>query len=175
MTFYRVYCLSLFSPSVVIDTFNVAEETRLTRANGDYFESLRRTAITNKIVSTKQNAQPFYRLSVRLFHPLRSTRIERGLASAGFLSGAKNRLLAFSRHQRFVLGLQLCVGLDVGFILRDAIHGADFHALRCVVVAYALGAFFRVDDVDGLALRDGVVGALWLAYVAVDAFVGDDQ
>jgi hypothetical protein len=60
-------------------------------------------------------------------------------------------------------------------IFRDAIDWADFHALWCVVVAYALGAFSRVDDVDGVALRDSIVGALWLAYIAVDAFIGDDQ
>jgi hypothetical protein len=61
-------------------------------------------------------------------------------------------LLAFSRHQRFVLGLQLRIALDVRIIFRDAIDWADFHTLWRVVVTYALGAFFRVDDVNRIAL-----------------------
>jgi hypothetical protein len=61
------------------------------------------------------------------------------------------------------------------FVEGNAIDRADFHALRCVIVAYAFGAFIGVDDVNGLALRDGAIGAFRLAYVAVDTFVGDDQ
>jgi hypothetical protein len=34
---------------------------------------------------------------------------------------------------------------------------------------------FGIDDVDLVALRNGVVRALGLADVAVDAFIGDDQ
>src|SRR5882672_1311366 len=60
-------------------------------------------------------------------------------------------------------------------VQRDAIHGADFLALRAVVVADALGAFVRIDLVDLFALENGVVRALRLAHVAVDAFVGDHQ
>jgi hypothetical protein len=40
-------------------------------------------------------------------------------------------------------------------------------------VAHALGAFIGIDFVDFFTLRDGVVGALGFAYVAVDAFIGN--
>jgi hypothetical protein len=51
----------------------------------------------------------------------------------------------------------------------------DLDALGGLVVPDALRAKLRVDDVDLVALRDGAVGALGLADVAVDAFVGDQQ
>jgi hypothetical protein len=60
-------------------------------------------------------------------------------------------------------------------ILGDAIHGADRHALRLIVVTHALGALVGVDFVDFLALVDGSVRALGLTHVTVDAFVGDHQ
>ena len=53
--------------------------------------------------------------------------------------------------------------------------GHDHHALGLVVMADALGAPRRVDDVDLLAHRDRLVRALGLADVAVDALVGDQQ
>jgi hypothetical protein len=42
-------------------------------------------------------------------------------------------------------------------------------------MAYALGAFVRVDFVDFLSEIDRIVRALGFAHIAVDAFVGDDQ
>ena len=60
-------------------------------------------------------------------------------------------------------------------VQRDAVHGADLAALRFVKVAHAFGAFVGVDFVDLRAGRDGAVGAFGLAYVAVDAFVRDEE
>ena len=63
---------------------------------------------------------------------------------------------------------------DVAGILGDEIDRADLNALRLVEVADALGALVRVDDVNFLALGDGLVRALRFTNVAVDALVGND-
>ena len=55
----------------------------------------------------------------------------------------------------------------------NAIHRTHLLALRFIVVADAFGAQIGVDDVNLLALGDGAVRALGLAYVAVDAFIGN--
>ena len=60
-------------------------------------------------------------------------------------------------------------------MFRDALDRADLDALRGVVVADAFGASRGVDDVDMRALRDGLVRAFGLAYIAVDALVGDGE
>ncbi len=59
------------------------------------------------------------------------------------------------------------------FIHRNAIHRADFTALRGVKMADAFGAFACVNFVYLDALVDGIVRALWLAHVAIDALIGD--
>src|SRR5690606_42125424 len=60
-------------------------------------------------------------------------------------------------------------------ILRNAAHRAYLRALRLVEVADAFRALARVDLIDLLAHRDGVVRALRLADAAVDTLVGVDQ
>jgi hypothetical protein len=60
-------------------------------------------------------------------------------------------------------------------IVGNAINGADFATLRRIEVADAFGALVGIDDVDFIALRNRVVRALGLAYVTVDAFIGDHQ
>jgi len=42
-------------------------------------------------------------------------------------------------------------------------------------MTHAFGAFIRVDLIDFLAQINGLVRALRLAHIAVDALVGDDQ
>jgi hypothetical protein len=59
-------------------------------------------------------------------------------------------------------------------ILGDTVHRTDLHALGRLVVTYALGTQIGIDLVDLVALGNGAVGALGLADIAVDAFVGDD-
>jgi hypothetical protein len=59
-------------------------------------------------------------------------------------------------------------------VMRDAIDRAYFHALRRIVMAYAFGTLCRVDDINGITLRNGAVRTFRLAYIAVDTFVGDD-
>src|SRR5574343_546439 len=58
---------------------------------------------------------------------------------------------------------------------RDAGHRAHLNALRLVKIAYALGAFVRVDLVNLRPKGDRLVRALGLAHIAVDAFVSDHQ
>jgi hypothetical protein len=58
---------------------------------------------------------------------------------------------------------------------RYAGHRADLHALGLVKMAHALGALVRVDLVELLTHIDGIVGALGLAHIAVDAFIGNHQ
>ena len=58
---------------------------------------------------------------------------------------------------------------------RNAGHGADLHTLRLVKMTDALGALVGVDFVDFGPQKNGLVRALGLADVAVDALVSDDQ
>jgi hypothetical protein len=55
----------------------------------------------------------------------------------------------------------------------DACDGTYDLALRLVVVTDTFCASGRINDVDLFAHRDGIIGTLWLAHVAIDAFVGD--
>jgi hypothetical protein len=57
----------------------------------------------------------------------------------------------------------------------NAGHWANLYTLGLVKMAYALGAFGRVNFVNFLAQINGLVRALGLAHIAVDAFVGDHQ
>jgi hypothetical protein len=41
--------------------------------------------------------------------------------------------------------------------------------------AHAFGAKLRIDDEDGLTLRDGIVGALRFARAAVDTLIGNHR
>ena len=66
--------------------------------------------------------------------------------------------------------LSMCAGL-----IGNARHRADLHALRLVEVAHAFGALVRIDLVDLRAQVDGLVRALGLAHIAVDALVGNHQ
>jgi hypothetical protein len=58
---------------------------------------------------------------------------------------------------------------------RDAGHRAQLHALGLVKMAYAFRAFGGFDLVDFLPQGDGLVRALGLAHIAVDALVSDHQ
>jgi hypothetical protein len=58
---------------------------------------------------------------------------------------------------------------------RYASDGTDLHALGLVKMARALGAFGRINFIDLQAQINGLVGALWLTHIAVDAFIGDHQ
>ena len=58
---------------------------------------------------------------------------------------------------------------------RNAGHGADLHALGLVKMTHALGAFVRVDLVDFGPQKDGIVRALGLTDITIDALVSDDQ
>ena len=58
---------------------------------------------------------------------------------------------------------------------RNAGHGADLHALGLIKMTDALGALVGVDFVDFGPQKNGLVRALGLADVAVDALVSDDQ
>jgi hypothetical protein len=70
---------------------------------------------------------------------------------------------------------QLIFGLHMSGIPDDAVDRADTDTGRFLIVTDALGAATGVDLVDLLAKRDGLVGALGIAHVTVDALVGDEQ
>ena len=55
----------------------------------------------------------------------------------------------------------------------NAINRADLYALGCIEMSNAFGTFVRVNLVYLDALKNGVVRALGLANVAVDALVGN--
>jgi hypothetical protein len=71
--------------------------------------------------------------------------------------------------------LQLGFAFDVILVQWNAIYRADLLALWLVVMADALGAQVRVDDVNFFALGNRSVRALGLADIAVNAIVGNDQ
>jgi hypothetical protein len=56
----------------------------------------------------------------------------------------------------------------------DALHGTYFHALRLFVMAHAFRAQAGVYHVELFPLRNGIIGALPLAHVAIDTFISDD-
>ena len=83
--------------------------------------------------------------------------------------------LGAGRLQTPVFFPQGFAAFGVRRVYRNAGHWADLHALGLVKVAYAFGAFVRVNLVNLRAHVDGLVGAFGLADVAVNAFVGNDQ
>jgi hypothetical protein len=70
---------------------------------------------------------------------------------------------------------QLFRGFNEIRVVRDAVDRANLLALRFIVVADAFSALVRIDFVNFIALRDGIVRAFGFAYIAVDAVVGDHQ
>jgi hypothetical protein len=81
---------------------------------------------------------------------------------------------AFVAGEFFVFDPEKFFSFDVVGVLGDAIHRADLNALRLVIVTDAFGALAGVDFINLGTLRNGFVGTLRFANVAVDAFVGDD-
>mgnify|MGYP006985672778 CR=1 FL=1 len=57
----------------------------------------------------------------------------------------------------------------------NAIYRAYLLTLRGIIVTHTFRALGRIDDVDFLALGDGLVGALRFTHVAIDALVGNKQ
>ena len=60
-------------------------------------------------------------------------------------------------------------------VLRYAVYRTNGDALRLVKMPYAFGAQVGVDLVKILAHADGLIGALRLAHIAVDALASDFQ
>ncbi len=79
------------------------------------------------------------------------------------------------RSQALVLLPQGFAALDMRRVDGNARHRADLDALRLVEMAHAFGAFARVDLIDLGPQVDGLVRALGLAHIAVDALVGNHQ
>jgi hypothetical protein len=73
-----------------------------------------------------------------------------------------------------VFFVQLLFCLDDVRVEDDAIHRTYFHALRLFVMAYAFRTQARVYHVELFALRNGIIGTLRLAHVAIDTFISDD-
>jgi len=83
---------------------------------------------------------------------------------AAHLSGELNKFLV----QGFMV-------FDVVGVFFNAVNRTHFNALRRTVMAYAFGAQGRVDNINFLALGNRTVRALWLANVAIDAFLVNDK
>jgi hypothetical protein len=69
--------------------------------------------------------------------------------------------------------MQFFLRFSVIQVERDAIDRTHFAALRGIKMANAFGAFCGVDFVDFNAHVNGFVRALGLAYVAVNALIGN--
>src|SRR6185312_379207 len=111
--------------------------------------------------------------------PHRQARMPRRRSAAGpttmRASRVENSCSGLLAHQVAILQLKLPGRLDVIRVDDDAFHRANDHALRLVVVAHALRAQRRVDHVELLAQRDGLVRARRFADVAIDAGIEDFQ
>ena len=71
--------------------------------------------------------------------------------------------------------LQLRSRFHMIVIQRNTRDGANDLALRFVKMPDAFGAFVGVNHVNVWPHADGLIRAFRLAYVAIDAFVGDDE
>jgi hypothetical protein len=60
-------------------------------------------------------------------------------------------------------------------VKRDAFDRAHLHALGLLKMAHAFGAPPGINDVEVRAHGNGLVGALGLADIAIDAGIGDHQ
>ncbi len=75
-----------------------------------------------------------------------------------------------------VLIHQLIGGFDSLRVFDDAINRADLITGWLIIKAHALGAKIRVNHISFLTflvVADGIIGAFWLADVAVDTVGGD--
>lgn len=82
-------------------------------------------------------------------------------------AGSSLKTLKFLEKRLFVF--------KVLWIDRDAGDWADFNALRCIEVANAFGTPAWVNHVVIVPHGNGIIGALWLTYITIDAFIGDHQ
>ena len=65
--------------------------------------------------------------------------------------------------------------LNIVRVDRNARHRADLSTLGLFKMSNAFSAFLRLNFVDFGAHENGLIGALRLAHIAVDALVGNDQ
>jgi len=56
-------------------------------------------------------------------------------------------------------------------INQNAVYWAHLLALGLIVMPNALRAQIRINLVDLLTLRNGIIRALWLAYITIDALI----
>jgi hypothetical protein len=92
------------------------------------------------------------------------------------LRGRRNQvvgLLGSIRRQHRIFGEQLFRRFAPGRVEGNAGDRAHLLALGLVKMAHALGAFIRIDLVILGPHRNGFVGALGFADIAIDAVVGN--
>ena len=70
---------------------------------------------------------------------------------------------------------QLFPGFDKFRVYRDAGNRTELNALGLIEMPHAFGTFGRIYLVDFLAQVDGIIRALRLAHITVDAVIGDHQ
>jgi hypothetical protein len=70
-------------------------------------------------------------------------------------------------HQGFLI-------FDTVRVFWNAVHRAYFYALWLIEMAHTLGAAIRINFIDLIAHRNGVIGALWLANITIDAFISNN-
>jgi hypothetical protein len=62
------------------------------------------------------------------------------------------------------------------FMLRvfdNTVYGTDTHTSGCIVKPYTLGALIRINFIYLRPHTDGLIGALWLTHITVDASFKD--
>ena len=95
----------------------------------------------------------------------------------------RRRIIRFNQIRRLIS--RICAGQAAIFlpksvfgfytvrIFRDALYGADLHALWSIEVTYAFSAQIRIDLVDFLALINCGIRAFRFAHIAVNTFIGN--
>jgi hypothetical protein len=66
---------------------------------------------------------------------------------------------------------QVVVCLNVIWVQRNAVNGTHLPALWGVKMAYALGALIGINLVNFNPHKNGIIWALWLTDVAIDALI----
>ena len=92
-----------------------------------------------------------------------------GLAAEQYVCHSSRFLL----HQLDEFRVELLARLRIIQIQRDAIYRTDLNALRGFKMPDALSALCSVNLINLRALKNRIVGAFRLAYIAVDALIGN--
>jgi len=71
------------------------------------------------------------------------------------------------------LSQQLFLGFLMIWVMDNTVYRTNLNALWSIIMSHTLGAQGGFNYIGFITLRNGAIRALWFAYVAVDALVGN--